>query len=65
MKIERLTKLELNELVGGFFYDNSRLQQLEEDIINHNTVQFCKCTYKNTNAISNNNDVKTCICSCI
>jgi hypothetical protein len=61
MENKELTKEELNELVGGVEY----LQSNAIDVLNHNTVWNCKCTYNNRNVIENKNDYSGgCTCEC-
>ena len=65
MENNKLTKEELNELVGGSVDVDEVVVLNPDDIINKNSYWGCTCTYKNTSAISNENTVTNCTCQCV
>jgi hypothetical protein len=60
MRNEKLTKEELNELVGGITWLKSR----EKDINNLNQTDGCYCNYNNHAAVNNTNESVACQCHC-
>lgn len=49
-----LSKLEMNRIMAGS----------NGDIINHNSISTCMCTWNNSSVITNTNDVAGCRCAC-
>ncbi|MDR2408092.1 MAG: hypothetical protein LBE13_08275 [Bacteroidales bacterium] len=57
----KLTKEELNELIGG-----QRAEVLQPaDIINSNSFMGCICYYNNLGVVTNKNSVNACYCECM
>jgi len=62
MKNIKLTKTELNELVGGVIEDSTI--STKGDVENLNQTFGCECTYNNRPGVTNNNTVSGCSCKC-
>jgi hypothetical protein len=73
----KLTKKEMTEIQGGLAclymggmqvaLSNTALSSiaLAGDVINKNKTEVCKCTFKDSNVIINDNVVRGCLCVCV
>lgn len=57
----KLSKSELNELVGGTVNETS---SLPDEVLNKNGGNGCVCTYNNKSGVTNDNPAQT-TCKCI
>jgi len=62
--MKTLNEAELKQLKGGLPSSENQPGG-GGDVINKNTIDKCRCTYKDFSVVDNRNTVTLCTCTCI